>query len=320
MRIEAFQKRSKPPWARAFAFLTLAMLTTLGPLVFMPAIADARTNPVGELRDIRVNSGQRSAICKTFLDAEQINPWSDIKLRGHVKTMQEECMDKTTPVPKDTLTAICRQAVTEILPQPIDTEKGNVRIKTTLDNQAEGKNPVAGRTCSRICTDLAFGANCGSITYGEVVTVNTPAVVNTKPVEDLTRGFAFWALLAAFVGILVSASMWAMGSKGENPGTELAGKKGMVLCVTAAFFVGAVPAMISYFDTQARQPGLDTDRVTSHQIPTVQTDARIGTSTTTAAPPPAVHSDGDPIGRGIDNMADACAKAAAAGTPCFGGP
>lgn len=85
--------------------------------------------------------------------------------------------------------------------------------------------------------------------------------LNTANLEWFSNGLAYYALLAALVGLLVSASLWALGSKGQNPGTELTGKKGIILCCTAAFFIGALPAMISYLERQAKQ--LDTNGITA---------------------------------------------------------
>lgn len=67
----------------------------------------------------------------------------------------------------------------------------------------------------------------------------------------LTKGLMWYALMACVAGILVSSILWAMGSKGQNPGTELAGKRGLIVCCTAAFFLGALPAWITTLSNMA---------------------------------------------------------------------
>lgn len=72
-----------------------------------------------------------------------------------------------------------------------------------------------------------------------------------KDINTLAGGLAWYALMMCLVGTLISASLWAIGSKGQNPGQELTGKKGFVVCFTAAFFVGAAPGMINYLNKAA---------------------------------------------------------------------
>ncbi len=69
--------------------------------------------------------------------------------------------------------------------------------------------------------------------------------------QHLSNGLAWYALSASVVGILVSASLWALGSKGQNPGQELTGKRGLVVCCTAAFFVGIAPTLVNYLNQAA---------------------------------------------------------------------
>lgn len=85
--------------------------------------------------------------------------------------------------------------------------------------------------------------------------------INTESINRLSNGLAFYALIACVVGICVSASLWALGNKGQNPGTELTGKRGLILCCTAAFFVGALPGMVGWLDREAQR--VDTTGVTN---------------------------------------------------------
>jgi hypothetical protein len=95
-------------------------------------------------------------------------------------------------------------------------------------------NPNAGKT--------ATGANAtGNIKF------------NTANIARLSGWLAWAALMTCIIGICISAALWAAGSKGQNPGQELTGKKGIILCCTAAFFVGALPAMLSFLEDKARE-------------------------------------------------------------------
>ncbi len=101
--------------------------------------------------------------------------------------------------------------------------------------------------------------------------VNSPAPVPGQRAADslreLTNGLAFYALLACMAGICISSALWAIGSRGLNAGTELAGKRGLVLCCTAAFVVGAVPVWINYLDQTARTPSIDTNNISNNTPP-----------------------------------------------------
>ena len=77
------------------------------------------------------------------------------------------------------------------------------------------------------------------------------AEFDSSNLQNMSDGLAWYALWMCVTGILISSGMWAMGSRGQNPGQELTGKKGFIVCLTAAFFVGATPATISWLQHQA---------------------------------------------------------------------
>lgn len=101
---------------------------------------------------------------------------------------------------------------------------------------------------------VGFITEPASAATGRPAPAFTPAdtsSIETENVQQLADGLAYYALVACVIGMIVSASLWAMGSKGQNPGQELTGKKGFVLCCTAAFFVGATPAFVNYLNRAA---------------------------------------------------------------------
>ncbi len=66
--------------------------------------------------------------------------------------------------------------------------------------------------------------------------------------ESLISGLAFWALLAALAGLLVSAAVWALSSHSGNHHHTSMGRRGTLISAVAAFLVGAAPAIIAFFE------------------------------------------------------------------------
>src|SRR5262245_6925130 len=65
--------------------------------------------------------------------------------------------------------------------------------------------------------------------------------------EKLISGVAFWALLAALGGLLISAAVWALSSHSGNYHHASAGRRGTIIAAVAALLVGAAPAIIAFF-------------------------------------------------------------------------
>jgi hypothetical protein len=91
----------------------------------------------------------------------------------------------------------------------------------------------------------AAPASSGNATTGT-------AGFNSANITTLSQWLEWIALLSCIIGICISSALWAIGSKGQNPGQELTGKKGLILCCTAAFFIGALPGMLSWLEGAAR--------------------------------------------------------------------
>lgn len=66
--------------------------------------------------------------------------------------------------------------------------------------------------------------------------------------ESLISDLAFWALLAALAGLLVSAAVWALSSHSGNYHHTSMGRRGTLISAVAAFLVGAAPAIIAFFE------------------------------------------------------------------------
>ena len=74
----------------------------------------------------------------------------------------------------------------------------------------------------------------------------------TEALESLISGVAFWALLAALAGLLISAAVWALSSHSGNYHHASMGRRGTLISALAAFLVGAAPAIVAFFEDLGR--------------------------------------------------------------------
>jgi len=69
----------------------------------------------------------------------------------------------------------------------------------------------------------------------------------SSALETLISGLAFWALLAALAGLLISAAVWALSSHSGNYHYASMGRRGTLISAASALLVGAGPAIIAFF-------------------------------------------------------------------------
>jgi Family of unknown function (DUF6112) len=74
----------------------------------------------------------------------------------------------------------------------------------------------------------------------------------TEALQSLISGVAFWALLAALAGLLVSAAVWALASHSGNYHHASVGRRGTLISALAAFLIGAAPAIVEFFESLGR--------------------------------------------------------------------
>jgi hypothetical protein len=77
---------------------------------------------------------------------------------------------------------------------------------------------------------------------------NANGLPGSAALEKLVSGVAFWALLAALGGLLISAAVWALSSHSGNYHHSAVGRRGTLVSAVAAFLVGAAPAIIGFFE------------------------------------------------------------------------
>ncbi len=70
--------------------------------------------------------------------------------------------------------------------------------------------------------------------------------------STLTDGLGAWALIAAMVGILVGAVMWAFGHYSQNYQQAYNGRRGVLVSGLAALLVGGAPHLINFFFNQGQ--------------------------------------------------------------------
>jgi hypothetical protein len=64
--------------------------------------------------------------------------------------------------------------------------------------------------------------------------------------HDAINVFAFYGILAAIAGFLLSGAVWAVGGRGGNHMAADGGKIGMAVAVGVAFLIGASSAIIRF--------------------------------------------------------------------------
>jgi MFS family permease len=88
------------------------------------------------------------------------------------------------------------------------------------------------------------------------VNINPPPGVDITPgaqlpgtpeLRMLISGLGTWALMAALVGMLLGAALWALGHHSANYQQAANGRKGLLVAGLAALVIGAAPALINFF-------------------------------------------------------------------------
>ena len=65
--------------------------------------------------------------------------------------------------------------------------------------------------------------------------------------QNLADGVGGWALIAAIVGVVVGAVMWAFGHYSQNYQQAYNGRRGVMVSALAAVLIGGAPHIVSFF-------------------------------------------------------------------------
>lgn len=66
-------------------------------------------------------------------------------------------------------------------------------------------------------------------------------------IQSLADGIGGWALIAAMLGVVVGAVMWAFGHYSHNYQQAYNGRRGVLVSVLAAVLIGGAPQIIGFF-------------------------------------------------------------------------
>lgn len=75
----------------------------------------------------------------------------------------------------------------------------------------------------------------------------------TKELQSLADGVAFWALIAAVLGIVIGAVLWAFGHYSQNYQQAYNGRRGVIVSALAALLMGGAPQIINFFVNQGHR-------------------------------------------------------------------
>jgi MFS family permease len=65
--------------------------------------------------------------------------------------------------------------------------------------------------------------------------------------QRLADGIGGWALIAAMLGIVIGAVMWAFGHYSQNYQQAYNGRRGVMVSALAAVLIGGAPHIIGFF-------------------------------------------------------------------------
>lgn len=68
--------------------------------------------------------------------------------------------------------------------------------------------------------------------------------------NHLVDGLDSWALIAAMVGLVIGAVMWAFGHYSQNYQQAYNGRRGVLVSALAAVLIGGAPAIVNFFVSQ----------------------------------------------------------------------
>ena len=65
--------------------------------------------------------------------------------------------------------------------------------------------------------------------------------------QQLTDGIGQWALIAALLGLVIGAAMWALGHYSQNYQQAYNGRRGVLVSGLAALLIGGAAPIVNFF-------------------------------------------------------------------------
>ena len=100
-------------------------------------------------------------------------------------------------------------------------------------------------TIWRAVATLTPAATGGPTTPG--LTPDPSALPGASQLPAFANGVGWWALVAAMLGLVIGAVMWAFGHYSQNYQQAYNGRRAVLVSAVAAVLIGAAPHIISFF-------------------------------------------------------------------------
>ncbi len=76
------------------------------------------------------------------------------------------------------------------------------------------------------------------------------ALPGSSVLHGIANGLGSWALIAAMLGIVVGAVIWAFGHYSQNYQQAYNGRRGVMVSALAAVLIGGAPRIVNFFFSQ----------------------------------------------------------------------
>ena len=76
------------------------------------------------------------------------------------------------------------------------------------------------------------------------------ALPGSSVLHGIANGLGSWALIAAMLGIVVGAVIWAFGHYSQNYQQSYNGRRGVMVSGLAAVLIGGAPHIVNFFFSQ----------------------------------------------------------------------
>lgn len=98
----------------------------------------------------------------------------------------------------------------------------------------------------------ALFAGGSSNPWGVSLSPSLKDLPGSNVLHTIADGIGAWALIAAMLGIVVGAVLWAFGHYSQNYQQAYNGRRGVLVSGLAAILIGAAPQVITFFMHQGQ--------------------------------------------------------------------
>jgi MFS family permease len=71
-------------------------------------------------------------------------------------------------------------------------------------------------------------------------------IPGSNVLQNIANGIGGWALVAAMIGVVVGAVMWAFGHYSQNYQQAYNGRRGVLVSALAALLIGGAPYIVNF--------------------------------------------------------------------------